>query len=187
MSDYKLKTPCADCPFRTDVKPYLRAARVASLEGDLVHRQGTFTCHKTTVADPEDDGSRMDGPKAQHCAGAMILLEKIGRPNQMMRIAHRLGMYDPDALDMNAPVYNSFHDMQSAQNDYVEPESAESPCHVSDHGCEAPAGWIGPDGVEHGTDDADYTCDGCHEPVCGSCSTEINSSRYCTYCSEEIT
>jgi len=50
-----------------------------------------------------------------HCAGALILLEKLEQPSQMMRIAERLRMYDARQLDMDAPVFESFEDMVKAQ------------------------------------------------------------------------
>jgi pSer/pThr/pTyr-binding forkhead associated (FHA) protein len=43
----------------------------------------------------------------QHCAGATILLERLNRPNQMMRWMERLGGYDRTKLDMDAPVYRT--------------------------------------------------------------------------------
>ena len=187
MSEYKLKTPCANCPFRSDIKSYLRVSRVADIEGSLRHRQASFTCHKTTEAVEDDDGGSemVDGPKAQHCAGALILLETIDEPNQMMRIAQRLGSYDPDQLDYDAPVFKSFDDMKRAQGDYEEPESAEDPCSVSGHGCEAPAGWMGDNGVESGTEDAEHHCYECGEPVCGPCSRVVKGQRRCEYCADE--
>lgn len=188
MSAFDMTKPCANCPFRTDIPSYLRAARISNLEGSLVHHGASFTCHKTTVADEEEDedgsSSMRDGPNAQHCAGALILLEKIGEPNQMMRIAERLGEYDPSKLDMDAPVFNSFEQMRRAQDDYEEPEHAEEPCHVSGHGCEAPAGWMGPNGVEHGTENAEFRCYECGEPMCDACSRHVGSKHLCEYCAD---
>jgi hypothetical protein len=114
---FEMTTPCADCPFRTDVEPYLQAERVREIRDTLTRDQGTFTCHKTTVPDPENDSRRMDGKNAQHCAGAMILLEKTNSPNQMMRIAERLQAYDRTKLAMDAPVFDSFAEMAAAQSD----------------------------------------------------------------------
>jgi hypothetical protein len=45
----------------------------------------------------------------------MILLEKLGRPNQWMRIGERLGLYDPRQLKMDAPVFDTFEAMIEAQ------------------------------------------------------------------------
>jgi hypothetical protein len=114
---FDLKRPCPACPFRSDVTPYIRAARVKEIERGLVREQGTFACHKTVDYENEDeDGEAEHCPSEgeQHCAGALILLERIGRPNQMMRIAERLGMYDAGALDIEAPVYGSFRAMYQA-------------------------------------------------------------------------
>lgn len=112
--NYDMTKPCAKCPFRTDVPPYLLPERVEEIEAVL--DRGEFTCHETTVPVEGDDGSTdmEDGPNAQHCAGALILLEKLERPSQMMRICERLGMYDRRKLDMDAPVYESFEEMTEA-------------------------------------------------------------------------
>jgi len=113
---YTLTKPCDNCPFRTNVTPYLSPERVSEIATAVLQCQGTFTCHKTTVASSEsEDGGMRDGPKAQHCAGALILLEKLERPNQMMRICERLGLYDRHKLVMGAPVFDSFEDMEDAQ------------------------------------------------------------------------
>ena len=103
--------PCANCPFRNDIKPYLRSDRVREIERSLVRAE--FPCHKTT--DHDDSGDQVPTGHETHCAGALILMEKEGRSSQMMRIAERLGMYDPSKLDMSAPVFNSFDEMAKAQ------------------------------------------------------------------------
>jgi hypothetical protein len=46
----------------------------------------------------------MDGPNAQHCAGALIFLEHQDRPSQLMSIYERLDGYDRTKLNMDAPV-----------------------------------------------------------------------------------
>jgi len=186
VSEYSLKKPCSNCPFRTDVTPYLRVGRVQEMEAELIGQQRSFTCHKTTVAgeDDEDGSSNMvDGPNAQHCAGAMILLEKSNAPNQMMRIAERLGLYKPSELDMDAPVYDSFREMREAQGDF---EPVGDPCNVVNYGCEAPAGYMSGGGVIDGTEAADYTCYGCGDPVCGNCSKDIKGERTCDHCAEDL-
>ena len=105
--NYNLTKPCANCPFRTDIKPYLNASRVPDLEGVA------FSCHKTTTC--RDVGN--SDPKAEHCAGSLILHEKLEQPHQMMRIAERLGYYDHTKLDMDAPVFDSFEEMADAMED----------------------------------------------------------------------
>lgn len=113
--NFNLTKPCSDCPFRTDVVPYLNKARVRDIERGLVQQQQSFPCHKTTVAGQDDDDGMMVTSKSEHCAGAMILLEGINSPNQMMRIAERLHMYNHTKLDMASPVFNTFESMRKAQ------------------------------------------------------------------------
>lgn len=97
---YKLTTPCPDCPFL--------AANAAAYGIDRLEEfaSGEFPCHKTAELVEVDDGAAQYHAtrSSQHCAGALIYLEKQQRPHQMMRIAERLGMYDARQLDMNAPV-----------------------------------------------------------------------------------
>lgn len=103
--NFKLKTPCANCPFRTDVKAYLTQGRAEEIAEGITTEQQTFTCHKTLSRD--DDGNTLNSQQEQHCAGALIMLEHMDKPNQMMRIAERLGMYDRRQLDMDAPVFKT--------------------------------------------------------------------------------
>jgi hypothetical protein len=107
---YSMTTPCANCPFRSDVTPYIREDRVREIKDGLV--RGEFPCHKTTVN--AGDGERVSTDDSIHCAGALILMIKEDRSSQMMRISHRLGMFDPEKLDMGAPVYDSFDEMAEA-------------------------------------------------------------------------
>jgi len=76
-----------------------------------------FPCHLTTDWRDDDDGEGAYIPTGEeiHCAGALILMEKEGRANQMMRIAERLGMYDHEQLAMDSPVFASFRAMIAAQ------------------------------------------------------------------------
>lgn len=102
--NFNLKKPCAHCPFRTDIEPFIHAERAEEICQSLVNG-GSFACHKTLGHD--DDGDTMVRQKSEMCAGAMIMLEKIERPNQMMRICERLGQYDHRKLDMSQPVYDT--------------------------------------------------------------------------------
>lgn len=102
--NFNLKKPCADCPFRTDKphqKGWLGRERAQEIADAITQLDGTFTCHKT-----------LQQPQAlqQHCAGAMIMLEHLEQPNQMMRIAERLGLYDHTQLNMTAPTHSTVED-----------------------------------------------------------------------------
>lgn len=101
---YNLIRPCAKCPFRTDVPPYLNGARAREIVRGL--ERGEFACHLTLdYDDADDDGEACETEKTAHCAGALIMLEKVNRPSQMMRICERFGDYDRMKLDMMAPVF----------------------------------------------------------------------------------
>jgi hypothetical protein len=102
---FELVRPCKDCPFRSDITFYLTPKRVREILDSITTRQQTFSCHKTNSF--EDDGEIVETKDSQHCAGAMILLERINRPNQMMRIAERLRIYDRAKLEMESPVFRT--------------------------------------------------------------------------------
>jgi hypothetical protein len=107
---YAMVKPCGDCPFRTDKKFPLRYERREEIAGAL-YGGGEFHCHKTVDYSEDDDGdSEPSTGGASVCAGSLIVLERMGDPNQMMRIAQRVGMYDPAKLDMDAPVYDDLED-----------------------------------------------------------------------------
>lgn len=118
---YDMVRPCAHCPFRNDIRPFLTQASAARIARSLLSDK-TFSCHETINYeamddDDEDCGWHVPGPNERHCAGAMIILERQDNPNQMMRIAERLGMYDRTKLDMEAPVYRNFREFVDAQWD----------------------------------------------------------------------
>lgn len=109
--DHSLRTPCNNCPFRTDVPPFLRADRAREI-ARCTERHELY-CHKTTVPDDEG-GLQIVRGRSKVCAGMMICLEKAERPSQMMRISERMGFYDRRKLDMDAPVYDRPEDFIEA-------------------------------------------------------------------------
>lgn len=114
-----LVSPCKSCPFRTDRPFFLTTGRVREILRALTERDQTFACHNTVDYDKEDEHDEPDGEQRprmstaaeQHCAGALILLEHIERPNQWMRIAERIRLYDRRRLKMDAPVFRSVEQM----------------------------------------------------------------------------
>jgi hypothetical protein len=110
---FDLVRPCKHCPFRTDTPPFLNPSRVWEIGLAITDGDSTFACHKTVEHD--EDGEHIPKGDEQHCAGAAILLMKLEMPNQMMRIAERIGMFDSSKLDMDAPVYDSIEEMADAQ------------------------------------------------------------------------
>lgn len=118
---YDLKRPCADCPFRTDIKPFLMRERAENIVNEIMFGTGNFPCHKTI--DYENSGEDfqsakgVNGKELQMCAGAMIICEHSGNWGQMLRISMRLGMFDPDKLDMGSPVFECPEDFLESQDD----------------------------------------------------------------------
>ena len=99
-----LKSPCSQCPFRSDIPVFLTLGRAREI---VAHMDGVFPCHKT-VDNDEGDVPKVFAPPptAQHCAGHLILQLKEENLGQMARIFARTG-WDYKAMDMNAPVYAS--------------------------------------------------------------------------------
>jgi hypothetical protein len=112
---YKLHHPCAKCPFRTDIPPFLNRARAREIVNALVRSE--FPCHATldySECETSEDEAR-DTAHTQHCAGALIMLEHDNKPSQMMRICERFGSYDRRKLKMDAPVFKSTRAFINAQ------------------------------------------------------------------------
>jgi hypothetical protein len=108
---YTMTTPCSLCPFRNDQKRLtVPAARLADFT------IGEFPCHQTAESKEDEEGFSefVATEDSQHCAGALIMLEKMEAPHQMMRIAERLGLYDRTKLDMDAPVFGDFAEVRAA-------------------------------------------------------------------------
>jgi hypothetical protein len=114
---YELTNPCGLCPFRNDDKRlYVDPQRLKEFS------LGEFVCHQTAVCEEAGDetgneGGFIDnGTTSQHCAGALIFNEHLEWPHQMARIAERLGMYDHTKLNMKAPVFRSWEEVEEAEN-----------------------------------------------------------------------
>src|SRR5437870_5231493 len=97
---YRLTRPCAKCPFRRDIKPFLTPAAAREIAESL--ERSEFPCHETLdySGDGDGEGGGRETEQTAHCAGALIVLEKVERPSQMMRICERIGLYDRRKLDM---------------------------------------------------------------------------------------
>lgn len=98
---FDLKKPCKDCPFikGSSTNVTLEEGRLSSIVEDIQYRDSSFVCHKTLGY----DGKTVP---EQHCAGALIYLERIGRygrPNQAMRFGERFGLYKREELEIDYP------------------------------------------------------------------------------------
>lgn len=113
---FDLKSPCKDCIFWKDGRfKGLGTARRQEIADSLLSDQ-SFPCHKTTRHD--EDGEYYHHDKEQHCAGATLVLMHMEMPNQMMRIAGRIGAFDPDKLDWEADVYEDLDDWVAAGEEW---------------------------------------------------------------------
>lgn len=93
---YNLTKPCDACPFLI--------ANNFTHQSLVEHASGEFPCHKACDNDEEtDEFVEKKNGKTPHCAGALIFLEKIDQPHQMMRICERIGLYDRTKLDISDP------------------------------------------------------------------------------------
>lgn len=112
---FDLVTPCKLCPFRRGGL-VLEPGRNADIARPFTQGgQGIFVCHKTATTDADDgDFVAKDDGTSQHCAGALIFAEKQDTPTQFMRIAGRLGSYDPRRLKGHDEVYDSLDEMEEA-------------------------------------------------------------------------
>lgn len=69
-----IKKPCAQCPYRKDVKPFLHPARGEELAYAAENPYNTFYCHKTLEeGDDDNDGESIIGRTSKICAGFLSL------------------------------------------------------------------------------------------------------------------
>lgn len=102
---FKLRRPCANCPFLKNGAISLAPGRLEGIVDTLMtDDHSTFQCHKTvhsarTGGEWDDDGNYVSSGQESMCAGAMIYLEKTGRPTVAMRIGRAVGIYQPELLE----------------------------------------------------------------------------------------
>jgi len=112
---FKLKRPCVNCPFRRGQGEFFQLSPRRLTE---IFEAGAFPCHKLVKYDEDEEtGEEIHGmDRAQQCAGLMALLWREERPNQIMRIAMRLGSLNPDELDPDGEAYATFGEARLAHN-----------------------------------------------------------------------
>lgn len=120
---FDLKTPCENCPFRTDATAIRFRTRERAEEIEESAYRNGFPCHKTAEYREEDDCGigEQDGyvfrenGKTQHCIGALIMFAMDG-------YASTPGINNDDDLmerimarvDPKAPVFESVADFLDA-------------------------------------------------------------------------
>lgn len=72
MAEKFMKEPCQHCPYRRDVRPFLRVERAEELAYLAHNRYADFVCHKTIEHD-DDTGEGIVTRKSLTCAGFLTL------------------------------------------------------------------------------------------------------------------
>lgn len=100
----RLNKPCANCPFRSDGKAiHLSPGRRQGIHESITKYGENFTCHKHN--DHDDLGAAINDPsKNITCAGMLVYLTHLKRPNTMMQVMSRLGAWNQADLNMDTPV-----------------------------------------------------------------------------------
>lgn len=199
---YALRGPCHNCPFRNDRFFYLGADRARQIARSI-RSGGSFSCHKTTEYRPIDDNGGEDmvaTSASKFCGGALATLEREGQPNQIMRIADRLGLYDPTKLDPDAPVFDSLDEWLAQYDEDVptvtDPETGETVpydhCEVVAEDCEDPAGYAAGGGAYRSADPPtcnplEDVCAGCGRMACASCRSDQwdDEIKLCVVCAAD--
>lgn len=112
MTDF-IKKPCAHCPYRADVKPFLTPERGEELAYAASNPYNTFYCHKTLEHDDEE-GDTCVGGESKVCAGFLSLQHNVNGKT----------WYDAEGFKPSNNVYCDEYEMAQA---YEDPESWESP------------------------------------------------------------
>jgi len=100
MSDF-CKKPCAQCPFRRDVKPFLRPERGEELAYSAENIYNVFHCHKTLES---CDDKNFASQSSKICAGFLTL-----QHNENGKT-----FYDNDGFDPSPLVYEDAFEMAQA-------------------------------------------------------------------------
>lgn len=130
---FDLKKPCPECPFTRAAGGYLTPERAREISQAVLYGNLTFACHKHLNGTHDELHDAENGMAAyqpsgedQHCAGALAMYDKLASTgtghhyvaNQMIQIAERFGLRDPERLDARSgdDVYDSVKEMAQAHH-----------------------------------------------------------------------
>ena len=116
---YDLKTPCKNCPFRSDATAirFSCAERAEEIE-DQAYRNG-FPCHLSAEY-REDDYGEEDGyhatDESQHCIGYIIMMMNEGQESAWPGIGNDEKLIERlyAQVDLRAPVFGSTDEFVAA-------------------------------------------------------------------------
>jgi len=103
MSDF-IKKPCAQCPYRKDVKPFLTPERGEDLAYAAQNPYNNFYCHKTLEDSDDDDGGLEISNGSKVCAGFLTL-----QHNENGKT-----FYDSEGFQPSENVYSDAYEMSDA-------------------------------------------------------------------------
>jgi hypothetical protein len=112
---FDLMRPCVTCPFRKGLGSHFQLRRLEDIRRDVA-----FQCHKTVDYEAWNDEVKRQGDRPQQCAGLMALLHRMNEPNQIMRVAERIGVLDCAKLDPENEVYATWAEAVRAHEEGVE-------------------------------------------------------------------
>lgn len=124
---FDLRTPCKNCPFRTDETAIRFACRERAVEIEESAYRNGFPCHLSADFDEdEDDGGYVFGDNTQHCAGATIMYLQGGASGNVPFewLPERKQDAITDRLDFDAPVYDSPDDFLDSYGGDEEEQAA---------------------------------------------------------------
>lgn len=111
---FDLKTPCKNCPFRTDATAIRFACRERAEEIEETAYRNGFPCHLSADYVEDDEGESdgyVFGGQTQHCAGALIMFARYGDgPIPFTRLDDDEQDRVRERLDWNAPVHETEDD-----------------------------------------------------------------------------
>lgn len=107
---YDLKTPCKNCPFRTDKTAIRFSCRERAEEIENQAYRNGFPCHLSAELDEEDeDGGFEAVENSQHCVGYIIMALKDGYDTGWPGIDNDDDLAEKLAqkVDFTAPVFEN--------------------------------------------------------------------------------
>lgn len=122
---YDLKTPCKNCPFRTDESAIRFRCRERAEEIEEQAYRNGFPCHLSAEhIEAEDDtlgeGGYYASESSQHCVGAIIMYLKSGEYTWPgIGNDEALGERLADQVDWDAPVFEN-------ETDFIEANDKEA-------------------------------------------------------------
>ena len=112
---FDLRRPCGTCPFLRAVDPRLHLEEISSRRLERMAPDMPtipWACHSTTTKCEEGRESCND--RTQHCAGALIVLEKQGTPSGPRTFVAAIDEIPIADLDLEAPTFDSLDEMHEA-------------------------------------------------------------------------